>query len=198
LFGPGLFEVRPQAKVLWSHRNLAEQWYDLFIFIVLFAEQWQFGRPWKWIFPQATNWIYPFEEFLVPFHHRIGSDPSLFTNIFPWYDLLRADESPFKTDPVLKQNWIDRYNNTPRQLKESIGCSEQDECKERFLAFNVKQGWGSLLEFLNISDDDLGQQPFPQVNEHGTLVIVTKFMHALGAGLPIVAMLILYLLYGML
>jgi hypothetical protein len=191
---PAMIQLRPNAKVLWSHRDTAEIWYSSFVFIVYFAEQWQFGRPWKWVFPQITSWIWPIEELLLPFAgHQIG-DPSRFTRIFPWYDLLKADEGPLKNDPVLKQNWIDLYNTTPQKLKEIIG--DEEECNERFLEFNVKQGWAPLLTFLGISDEDeLAQQPFPYVNERVTLIGAINVLHVLGAGLPLFAILCLYLPY---
>lgn len=211
----GLMEIRPDAKVLWTHRDSAEQWYASFQFISEFAMQWQYGRPWRSIFPQMSRWIVPIEQLLLPFRSGQLSDleneDANFHHILPWYDQLRDDAPIPLRNPEVKQNWINFYNDLPQLLKDAIvaqqklpeSAGEKDDIavvEKRFLEFNVKQGWGPLLDFLDAPEDldvqELAEQPFPYVNEKRTLVIVNAVMNVLGAGLPLFVGMFLYLFFS--
>ena len=134
---------------------------------------------------------------VLPFSFEESTGPcrsNRFDRVLPWYDRMETSNSPWRTNPIIKEHWIQLYNDIPKQLKEDMGCKEQEDC-HNLMEFNVKQGWRPLLEFLDIHDEKLAQEPFPYVNERSTLMVISKIRDILGAGLPLFAMLFLYLMF---
>ena len=162
---PALMQLRPKAKVVYSRQDSAEKWYQSYVFIVEFIEGWECGRPWKFIFPKISQWMHPIMLLVLPFSFEDSTGPcrsNRFDRVLPWYDRMETTNSPWRTNPIIKEHWIQLYNDIPKQLKEAMGCKEQEDC-HNLLEFNVKQGWRPLLEFLDIHDEKLAQEPFPYV-----------------------------------
>ncbi|KAH8672799.1 hypothetical protein BGZ60DRAFT_469232 [Tricladium varicosporioides] len=134
-----LLQTYPDAKVILTVRDDVDVWHS-----------------------SVMETIWPFVERLI------------LPNVSIWRKIWRSflPRSPFqRMNELFHLNSNGMYYKFPTHGKEfyfkhndKIRASVQ---KERFLEYNVKQGWGPLCEFLEC---DVPEWPFPRVNERNTFI----------------------------
>jgi hypothetical protein len=179
LFSKTFAELRPEAKVLFTTRDL-DKWFNswrnvnqiLGCFVL---------RPWSWLvdFTFAGQICKAFDfDFVYPAY------PDHIDRLVPWFDSIRTLPS-FDSDDS-RAHWIEFHERIRRELETSLPSS-------RFLAFDVRQGWAPLLKFLEIDDPILANEIFPNVNDVDSLRTVRRVLDGVALGLPLWLGLVLYL-----
>ena len=184
LFALPLAEIRPHAKVLFTIRDNPEDWFESWSDITHLMGH-LICRPWKWLigdfeFPERLLTI--LEDF-PPTHSYY---PEHIHRPLPWFEILH--QPAIVEGPGQKERWIAFHNDFLKRCQDSLP-------PDRFLVFNVKQGWAPLLQFLGIEDAQLSQEAFPNVNDRKSLQTVRWVMDVVAAGLPLWIALQTYLVY---
>ncbi|KAK4561647.1 hypothetical protein LTR86_004326 [Recurvomyces mirabilis] len=142
-----LLEAYPNAKVILSVRDSADQWFDSMMntlipwseaFTVEPAALWQRLRL-KWFSPVSKNFGY-----LCHLCFRYG----------PYYQALISDR---RNGTQTAKKWYEEYIDEVKSIVP----------KEKLLVFNVKEGWAPLCAFLGHEIPDL---PFPRRNDTATFM----------------------------
>ena len=187
IFALAFAELRPDAKVLFSVRDTEEKW----------MESWaktthNFAnfvcRPWSWIIPDMHfNRI--ILRTVLDFDWIFSQYPESIDRPLPWYEVTRKLVG--MDGPEMQRSWINLHKRFQRMLEEALP-------EDRLLVFNVKQGWGPLVPFLEIEDRSLVEQDFPNMNDSASIQIVRTVMDVIAIGLPFWILVILYLTSRML
>jgi len=171
LFAKTFADLRPDAKVIFTTRDTDawfQSWHNVNVVLSVFVL-----RPWTWLvdftfagqISQAFNHTYIYPSFPDHIHRPL-----------PWFEICHSFPSFDAHDS--KHNWILLYEHTRQQLEESLPAS-------RFIAFDVRQGWAPLLDFLQIHDTNLADKPLPHVNDIESLRMVRRVMDIVAISLPL-------------
>ncbi len=182
LFAKALADLRPQAKVLFTTRNL-DNWYRswrdvnevLGVFVL---------RPWSWLVDFA------FTEPLCEafgFEFIVARYPDHVDRVLPWF--VRVRTLPSLDPEGSKERWIAFHEKTRTELVKAHG--------KRVLIFDVREGWAPLLKHLEVDDPKLASELFPRVNDVQSLKTVRKVMDFIALFLPLWPMLVLYAIYAL-
>lgn len=179
LFAKALADLRPQAKVLFTTRNL-DNWYrswrDINEVLGVFV-----CRPWSWLvdfrFTEPLSKAFGFEFIVARYPEHVARP-------LPWFE--RVHTLPSLDPPGSRERWIGWHEGTRRALVAAHG--------DRVLEFDVRQGWAPLLRFLEVDDETLAAQPFPRVNDFQSLKTVRKVMDGIALFLPLWLALVAYAL----
>ena len=179
LFAKALADLRPEAKVLFTSRNL-DNWYRswrdvnevLGVFVL---------RPWSWLVDFA------FTEPLCEafgFEFIVARYPDHVDRVLPWFERVRTLPS---LDPEgSKERWVAFFQKTRTELVKAHG--------KRVLIFDVREGWAPLLKHLEVDDPKLASEDFPRVKDVQSLETVRKVMDFIALFLPLWPALVIYAL----
>mmetsp|Transcript_18188 Transcript_18188/g.47298 ORF Transcript_18188/g.47298 Transcript_18188/m.47298 type:complete len:349 (+) Transcript_18188:73-1119(+) len=181
LFAPIFAELRPSAKVLMSARPSEESWVEawgkvneiLGIFIL---------RPWCWILDMGFN--RRILRTMYQFEWEYPTYPEHIWRPVPWFEVIQRLPA-FETQAA-RQAWLDLHQRLQRELEAQLPA-------ERFATFDVRSGWKPLLDFLGIDNAALAAEPFPRVNDQGSLQAVRVTMDVVATGLPLWVLLTIWL-----
>jgi hypothetical protein len=183
LFALAFAQIRPKAKVLFSVRDSEETWLSSFHSFTHLMGPLQWCRPWIWIFPDmlfAMKLLKTLQDFDI--EERVY--PTHLSRPLPWFEEIHthAIDSPEK-----QQAWIDLHKKFQLELKAKLP-------RDRLLVYNVKQGWTPLITFLNIQDEALVKEDFPNINDRNTLKLIRKSMDLVAFAFPVWLLIFLYIL----
>jgi hypothetical protein len=165
LFAMQLAQLRPEAKLLMTVRDDEEKWFQSWkdvngILCHLVC------RPWKWIVGDM-RFTETLLKVLENFDFPQGTYPDQVDRPLPWYEKMHT--FPGLDSDERKESWIQLHKRYQQRLTNDLP-------KDRLLVFNVKQGWSPLLKFLDIDDEKLAQQDFPNINDRESLETVRNVM----------------------
>jgi hypothetical protein len=183
LFALAFADLRPKAKVLFSVRDSEEKWVSSFQAIAHIIGPLYSCRPWKWIFPNL-NFITTLVKTLQDFDAGEIVYPTHISRPLPWFEEIHTHpiDSPEK-----QQAWIELHKKFQRELKANLP-------KNRLLVYNCKQGWAPLIRFLDIKDEALAKEDFPNINDRNTLKLVRKSMDLIAFAAPVWILIFLWIL----
>ena len=179
LFAKALADLRPEAKVLFTSRNL-DNWYRswrdvnevLGVFVL---------RPWSWLvdfgFTEPLCEAFGFEFIVARYPDHVD-------RVLPWYERVRT--LPSLDPPGSKERWVAFHEATRMELMKAHG--------KRVLIFDVREGWAPLLKHLEVDDPKLASEDFPRVNDVQSLETVRKVMDFIALFLPLWPALVIYAL----
>jgi hypothetical protein len=165
LFAIQLAQLRPGAKVLMTVRDDEEKWFQSWKAINEIMSHLA-CRPWKWIVGDL-GFTETLLNILENFDFPQAAYPDEIDRPLPWYEEMHT--FPSLDDDEAMENWIQLHKRYQKRLT-------MDLAENRFLVFNVKQGWSPLLKFLDIDEEEFAQQDFPNLNDRKSLETVRKIM----------------------
>ncbi|CAK0792099.1 unnamed protein product [Prorocentrum cordatum] len=144
-------EVFPDSKVLLSVRDTTEDWKASTLWAGNALGPFHKSRPWKWIVDLG-----PLLQEVSVYYWRGGGGEDFGCKrvermVQPWW----APWVEYVDMQELDGECLGRYYESLRAEVEATVPAE------KLLVFNVKEGWGPLCAFLNVS---VPSQPFPRVN----------------------------------
>jgi len=183
LYAPLFAKRRPLAKVLMSVRASEESWVEAWATVNKILGHF-IARPWKWIIDmhftqRILMTLYDFDFEYSQYLEHISRP-------LPWFEVVHLN--PTLDTETGREAWKALHRRLQRELEEQLP-------KERFATFDVRSGWGQLLRFLEIDDPALAAEPFPRVNDRGSLQAVRLVMDIIAAGLPLWVLLQLWVLH---
>ena len=161
LFAGTFAALRPEAKVLFTHRDL-DKWFDSWMTVNQIMSCFV-QRPWTWVVD--FTFVGQICKALFDFDFTYPSYPAHLSRPVPWFEQLLT--LPAFDPDGSKTHWLAFHERFRSELEASLP-------PPRFLAFDVREGWVPLLAFLGVSDPALAAEPFPHVNEIESLRVVRK------------------------
>jgi hypothetical protein len=181
LFSLAFAELRPEAKVLFSVRDNEQKWVESWRMVTILMGNF-ICRPWSWIIPDMT-FNQKLLKTILDFDWKDSTYPDEISRPVPWYEFVHHHAG---IDPKDKQQeWIELHQRYQLELQEILPAN-------RFLIYNVKQGWAPLVRFLDIDNENLAEEDFPNINDRASLQIVRKVMDVIAIGLPLWILVILW------
>lgn len=177
IFHKELLAAYPEAKVVLTERNSAEQWFHSQMATVV--PNTDRMLPKTWLERLVAKWFSPFDT-----------------------DLLTMADLVMHTSPTYSALWHDFHHgtDTAKQVYDDYNAEiKRLVPKERLLVFNVKEGWGPLCEFLG---EKVPGDQFPRSNDReifaqrqaqvGSFVAgrIRRNMAVFGAGVAVVVALV--------
>ena len=172
MFAIELAKIRPNARVLSTVRNNAQEWFESFRFICELFQPLS-ARPWRWLLP--VDWSFPLRIAEAMGGLKVPYGPIHSIQPLPWYE-------EHVTMAVVhtragQDAWMELYNQFNARVVQEVPSHQ-------LFVFRVEDGWVPLLRFLRIDDPDLEVSAFPHVNDRKSLETVRMILKVVGVGFP--------------
>lgn len=139
VFYKELLAAYPDAKVILTERDSAEQWFRSHMATTVYYSNQMIPKTWL---AKLATWFAPVDPKAASFLKLI-----------------------LEETPVYAALWRDYHNgtDTAKQVYEDYNAEiKRLVPKDRLLVFNVKEGWGPLCDFLG---EEAPDEPFPRRND---------------------------------